>query len=79
MKNFNSIPQIDNRPDRIKQASKLINFLLANNLEEKYSSIFSQASELELPLGVNKYPHEEAADEDFKKLKRLCLEAGLDI
>jgi hypothetical protein len=45
---------------KIKETYRIVNFLLAKNLDEKFSDIFDLAAELELPIGVGRFGDNES-------------------
>ena len=62
---------------KIKDTYRIVNFLLAKNLDEKFSDIFDLAAELELPVGVSRFEDNESWLEGYSKLNKMMIENSL--
>ena len=62
---------------KIKDTYRIVNFLLAKNLDEKFSDIFDLAAELELPVGVGRFGDNESWLEGYSKLNKMMIENSL--
>lgn len=62
---------------KIKETYRIVNFLLAKNLDEKFSDIFDLAAELELPLGVGRFKDNEGWLKSYNELNKMMIENSL--
>lgn len=62
---------------KIKETYRIINFLLAKNLDEKFSDIFDLAAELELPVGVSRFGDNESWLKNYNELNKMMIENSL--
>ncbi len=61
---------------KIKETYRIVNFLLAKNLDEK-SDIFDLAAELELPVGVGRFGDNESWLKSYNELNKMMIENSL--
>ena len=62
---------------KIKDTYRIVNFLLAKNLDEKFSDIFDLAAELELPVGVSRFEDSESWLKSYNELNKMMIENSL--
>ena len=62
---------------KIKDTYRIVNFLLAKNLDEKFSDIFDLAAELELPIGVGRFGDNESWLKNYNELNKMMIENSL--
>ena len=62
---------------KIKDTYRIVNFLLAKNLDEKFSDIFDLAAELELPVGVSRFEDNESWLKNYNELNKMMIENSL--
>ena len=62
---------------KIKDTYRIVNFLLAKNLDEKFSDIFDLATELELPVGVSRFEDNESWLKSYNELNKMMIENSL--
>jgi len=62
---------------KIKDTYRIVNFLLAKNLDEKFSDIFDLAAELELPVGVSRFKDNESWLKSYNELNKMMIENSL--
>ena len=62
---------------KIKETYRIVNFLLAKNLDEKFSDIFDLAAELELPVGISRFGDNESWLKSYNELNKMMIENSL--
>ena len=62
---------------KIKETYRIVNFLLAKNLDEKFSDIFDLAAELELQVGISRFGDNESWLKNYNELNKMMIENSL--